>query len=238
MLDLGDVLEIGFHVVGWVLEVGAAVPTGGAPTPPPAPAFVAPVRGPSPTRLEARVLDAHAPDAERLAALAALLGDAQHDATNTLLLLLDDASVAVRTEAIHAAGKRRLAAAYPRLCRGYFSPEEGAALATALARIGGAKAEPRLLLHLERGETPVKLAAARALKHVGTLRAIEPLRAHANAWFSGELGTEALAAILGIQRRLAVAAPGAISLHSGSGGELSLREEGGALSLPRTEHDE
>jgi hypothetical protein len=59
---------------------------------------------------------------------------------------------------------------------------------------------------------------------------VERLRLHTEAWFAGELGTEATKAIARIQKRHAQAAPGALSLAKGLGGELSVAAPAGALS--------
>lgn len=233
-LDAGDVLELAFHVGGAILEVAGSIPGGGNPAAASALAIpaVSPVRDLAPARLEARALDPHLTDAERLASLHALLANRAHDPSRALVLLLADPSVAVSTAAVEAAGKRRLQGAYAVLVRMRGrTEEESAAIVGALGRIGGVHAEARLLAALDRGEPAAQLAAAKALKHIGTLAAVQPLRVHANSWFAGELGTEAAAAISGIQRRLAKNAPGALSIGGVRGGELSVPADAGALSL-------
>lgn len=232
MVDLGDVLGVGIEVVGWVVEAGVSLPGGGSEGAAPAAAIVPSLRGLSRERLEARALDRHAPDAERLAALAALTGDPALDPARVILDLLRDPSIEVRTAAIRIAGARRVPGAFRRLAYlGGRSPEEEAAIATALAKTGGAEAEPRLLFFLEHGQAPAQLAAAKALARVGTLGSVDALCAHRDGWFSGELGTEAAAAIKAIQGRLARSAPGGLSLSLGGlRGDLSFAPPEGALS--------
>lgn len=115
-----------------------------------------------------------------------------------------------------------------------------AAIAQALPRLDARRAEPVLLRLLQRPEPGVRAAAARALAEVGTLSAIESLRACERA---GSLAREpeeheaVRAAIASILERLGNPEAGRLSLAAeheesgalsmaGAGGELSSAPEG------------
>lgn len=187
-----------------------------------------------PEALELAALDHRAADAGRLDALADLLAlPGEH--SRTLLLLLADSSSVVRTEAITTLGRARIPESFAAiaLLRGT-TPAEEAAIVTALARLGGPSAEPRILRSLANGSPEAQLAAVLALRRVGTLDAIAPLNVKSTAWFAGDLGTKAASAIEAIQHRHARVAPGALSMSpQGLRGELSIAPPVGALSRTR-----
>ena len=233
------VLEILFSVFGElffeILLTGAFELLSGTPAPAHSviPAHVTRERS-TPEALELSVLDGHAPDAERLASLAALLA-LPGEPSRVLQLLLADPSPAMRTEAVAALGKARIPDSFAAIARlRGATPAEEAAIVTALARLGGADAETRILRFLANGSPEAQLAAARVLRFVGTLAAVGPLGEKANAWFSGDLAKKAASAIEAIQQRHARAAPGALSMSArGLRGELSIAAPVGALSMKR-----
>lgn len=183
--------------------------------------------------IEARVLGRAWAEDERLRSIRELAKHPPERTQRALLILLRDPSPAMRAAAIDALGAGRVRLAYSTIAQmPGAAPAEEAAIVTALARLGGTAAERRILRFLDRGSPEAQLAAARALTHVGTLAAVERLKPRTEAWFAGELGTEAAKAIARIQQRHARAAPGALSLPRGLRGELSIAAPAGALSAP------
>lgn len=93
-----------------------------------------------------------------------------------------------------------------------------------LTRSGAPLAETALLALLDRAQAPLRRRVIEALREVGTLQAVEPLRQLASAR-GGEHRALARDAVKAIQGRLSVAGRGALSIAAGG------RTDGGALSL-------
>ncbi len=108
--------------------------------------------------------------------------------------------------------------------------ELGWAAAGALAITRDPAAEEPLLRALAEGSRDLRLAAAAALRHVGTATAVAPLREAEQD--DAEMRRTVRQAIAEIQSRLSGAEPGQLSLAGGESGALSLAsEERGRLSL-------
>jgi hypothetical protein len=133
----------------------------------------------------------------------------------------------MRVAAVKAAGSAKDVA--PLLARPELAitteAELGLALAEVLGDRGGAAAEPMLLNLLKADALEVKVASAKALGQVGTVRSVEPLLPFTQGLFAdGALKDAARAAIRGIQSRLGEAQSGGLSVVDERVGE-------GALSL-------
>jgi hypothetical protein len=107
------------------------------------------------------------------------------------------------------------------------------AIAELLEEVGDATAEPALLKLLDRDSESVRIVAARALGHVGTVSAVEALRAHSGGILLSDLKRAAREAIAQIQARLGVVEPGRLSLvEAKRGTERSVsRPSRGGVSL-------
>jgi len=101
--------------------------------------------------------------------------------------------------------------------------------ARGLGAIGDPAAEPTLLAALARDNPELQEAAAAALGRVGSAAAVLPLQEAAE--HSGALRRAARRSISEIQARLDDALPGQLSLAATEGGQLSLADEAGQLSL-------
>jgi hypothetical protein len=111
------------------------------------------------------------------------------------------------------------------------------AAARALAITRDPAAEEPLLRALAEGSRDLRLAAAAALRHVGTATAVAPLREAEQ--HDAEMRRTVRQAIAEIQSRLSGAEPGQLSLAGGEAGRLSLAEgEEGRLSLAREGRDD
>jgi HEAT repeat protein len=111
------------------------------------------------------------------------------------------------------------------------------AAARALAITRDPAAEEPLLRALVEGSRDLRLAAAAALRHVGTATAVAPLREAEQD--DAEMRRTVRQAIAEIQSRLSGAEPGQLSLAGGEAGRLSLAEgEEGRLSLAREGRDD
>jgi len=151
---------------------------------------------------------------------------------------LDLPSEALRVAAVRAAGEAGDGSpllARPDLAR-TTEAGLGVALAEALGKASGAAGESMLLDLLKADAVAVKVAAAKALGAVGTVRAVEPLLPFTQGLFAdGELKDAARDAVRGIQARLGEVEAGGLSVvdeRVGEGG-LSLhdgksRERGGS----------
>jgi hypothetical protein len=106
------------------------------------------------------------------------------------------------------------------------------AAAHALGSTSSALAEEPLLRALERGPDALRLAAARALGHVGTARAVMPLKdlqEHAR----GETDKASREAVARIQSRLTGATPGQLAIAEDGSGHVSLSDDpSGRVTLP------
>ena len=110
------------------------------------------------------------------------------------------------------------------------NPRTAEACLDALALLGRSGAEGLILDALRSEDTPVAVAAARALGRVGTVAAVAALREAAER--GGDLRRAGRQAIAEIQARLTGAEPGQLSLAGGEAGALSLADgEPGRLSL-------
>jgi HEAT repeat protein len=104
----------------------------------------------------------------------------------------------------------------------------------ALGRSGDpAAAEPVLIDALRREPSDLRVAAANALGHVGSVAAVLPLQeATAGSWRDRGLHQATLQAIAEIQSRLQGASPGQLSIAEAEGGQLSMvSSEVGQVSL-------
>ncbi len=112
--------------------------------------------------------------------------------------------------------------------------ELGGAAARALAMTRDPAAEEPLLRALTAGTRDLRLAAATALRYVGTAAAVASLREAEEG--DAEMRRTARQAIAEIQSRLTGAEPGQLSIAGGKSGQLSLAGgEAGALSLAESE---
>lgn len=106
-----------------------------------------------------------------------------------------------------------------------------AAAARALGASASPEAEEPLLVALRDEDADVRLAAAKALGHVGGAQAVLPLKAVEGV--GGPLRNAARAAIARIQQRLTGARPGQLALTSAAEGQVALAEdERGRVALP------
>jgi hypothetical protein len=113
--------------------------------------------------------------------------------------------------------------------------EVAVAAAQALAATESPLAEDALLAALERGSDGLRLAAAQALGHVGTARAVMPLREFEGRG-GGGADKVAREAIARIQSRLTGATPGQLALSGDDSGHVSLAEDPrGRVAMP--DHD-
>jgi hypothetical protein len=94
----------------------------------------------------------------------------------------------------------------------------------------GGPAEELLLEILEAGPDDARLAAAKVLERIGTVRAVEALKERASAVLGGGLAKAAKEAVEAIQGRVEGAEHGQLSLSAPVGGELSVEAAGGELS--------
>jgi HEAT repeat protein len=112
-------------------------------------------------------------------------------------------------------------------------PAIASLVATALGKLGDARAETTLIGLLGHEVIEVRAAAASALGLVGTVRAVVPLLPLTEGILHGELRQAARDAIRKIQSRLGDAEAGRISLAGAeeSSGAVSLTTEGGEVSI-------
>jgi hypothetical protein len=156
------------------------------------------------------------------------------------LALISEANPVVRVAALGVLGRRgdeHCAAALNALALDseVLEAHEAVALAEALFRLKSSSSETVLLKLLEAKNEAVRIAAARGLGICGSVRSVEPLRSamHAEGLLgSGSLKDTAEAAVKQIQARIAGAEAGQLSvIGEASGGEVSVAEETGTLSL-------
>lgn len=143
----------------------------------------------------------------------------------------------LRAGAIRALGRLRHGALVDRLADrlARSDPATAAAGIWALVALGEARAEPLLVRLLQHAEVGVRTQAATALGSVGTVAAVGPLRACAEAGGlrESELRGATHKAIQAIQERAGPVDPGRLSLAEvqGEAGRLSVAAGEGALSV-------
>ncbi len=180
-------------------------------------------RAPEELRIEALHLRDDAAPAELVAA--------------TAKALLDDPRAQVAAAAVRVSGRRRLRGVAPLIDRlaERLDDELRLAVAEALGKLGLSTSEDALLELLGSEEPRVKTAAALGLGRCGSVRAVEPLLLAAKTvglLGPGDLKQAVEDSVKRIQARLSGASAGQLSLAAvESGGELSIAEEPGALSL-------
>ncbi|MBI3270176.1 MAG: HEAT repeat domain-containing protein [Planctomycetes bacterium] len=153
--------------------------------------------------------------------------------------LLEVGCPGVETRAVRALGKLGHAPSFQRLVAAgrRAAPATAAAIAEALAAVGGPAAEAPLLEFLKSADVEVQIAAAGSLGRIGSVHAVEPLLAcaPAGAWFAqtSRLRQAAQSAVAAIQSRLAGAEAGRLSVaeSGGESGSLALAPEAGAISF-------
>jgi hypothetical protein len=135
--------------------------------------------------------------------------------------------------AIRAIGRRKLEESISTLLEAAPDADDETmeALADAMGALGDPSAERVLLPRLESKVEPTRLAVIRALGHVGTAAAVEPLLPLAKGVLhSAELKSAVREAIERIQERLGGAEEGQLSI-------AEISDQQGALSLPAGEGD-
>lgn len=183
--------------------------------------------------------DATLPAAARASALDKLVTlFPRSQSAPALTKALDDQTTAARKIAIIALGKMRHAPALSRLVSlagRAVEPEEQAALAQALGRLGDPSAENALLGLLDAEDSSVRTASALALGRIGGRKSVAPLTPLAASVMGGELKKAAADAIDKIQARLARAggAEGQLTMSDPDSeeGQVSLPVQDGALDL-------
>jgi hypothetical protein len=146
-----------------------------------------------------------------------------------------------RRQAIHYLGRLRYTPSLGPLCvlLAHAEARTGAAAAAALGALGDPKAEPYLVDALRREAAELRVAAARVLGRLGTVRAVEPLLHELDTKrLDGESRHAIREAVSAIQARLAGAEAGQLSMSAttAEAGRLSLatpRAGPGDVSLAR-----
>lgn len=231
--------EIAVLVVEVVLEGIGTLPfelLGSTPATTPLAASIGPSARPrSFQELEARLLNHRYTDEVRLEALRQLSASYPGpDSERVVAQALLDSSPEVRTLALQVLTRFDAKASYATVARVKgATAEEQAALAAALAKLGGSKAQLHLLRLLDTGTGAGAISAARALGSSGNARAIERLLPHSQAWLGGELTRAADLAIRAIRAREGLTSqPGALSVSAAAGGEVTMAAPPGSLSRP------
>jgi HEAT repeat protein len=152
--------------------------------------------------------------------------------------LLGDETREVRIATITELGRLRSRTHAVELAR--LAPQaqgaEAAAIATALREVADSPSlEPALLSLLSKDDVATRVAAAHALRRVGTAAAVEPLLAYTEGLtVDADLKLAAREAIAGIQSRLGPVDAGRLALADATdSGSLSLAHGTGDLSLSR-----
>lgn len=180
--------------------------------------------------LRALVEDRESPDdaaSEALEVLAHRLPIAE--AGPLLLKMLKHRSKETRRQAVKQLGRLQYGPAISSLIvvLERSNPRTAAAAATALGMIGGPAGEAALLKAMNDDARELRLAATRALGAIGSVRAVEPLLAHLEAFRLDAESRQALReAVSAIQSRLAGAGAGQLSIATepSESGRLSLAE--------------
>jgi HEAT repeat protein len=178
--------------------------------------------------LRSLVADERAPDyasAEAASLLAARLPP--DEAGPLLVAALKGRSGETRRQSIQELGRLKFAPSFGPLCvlLDRADPRTAAASAEALEAIGDPKAEPCLLDAVRHEAAELRIAAARALGAVGTVKAVEPLLHELDTKrLDGESRRALREAVSAIQSRLAGAEAGQLSLAAttAEAGRLSL----------------
>jgi len=182
---------------------------------------------PEARRALAELVDnAEVAEAVRAKALALLAAYPYAEISEVVSRALAAQAVEVRRAAVSAVGLARDAGQLETLLAMAEAPRGagvgvGEALAEALGRLGGPRAEDGLLSLLSHEAREVQEAAAKALGECGTIRVVEPLLQSARA---GAVGSAARDAVRRIQARLGDAGAGRLSVVEAAGAE-------GAVSL-------
>jgi hypothetical protein len=178
----------------------------------------------------------HASDVELRVIGAAALGD---EGLRVLAATVEDENVRGELRVLALDAIRRLSSAQPQewfslpRLAGFLKTEGALALwaVEALVELGDPSGEGMLVERLRSADRRLELAIVRALAGIGSIAAIGPLRARTAGFLAdAEIKAAANGAILRIQGRSS-GSPGALSLTGEQGGELSLLEEEGRLTI-------